>query len=243
MTASTPWCARSRPRKPVAGVKLRLVAINNDILGEAVTDADGHARFDPGLARGTGGMAPQLVDAKTDGGDYAFLDLTRSAFDLSDRGVEGRAAPQPLDVFLTPERGIYRPGETMHLTALVRDPRATAVTALPLTLVVERPDGVEFLRKTRRRRRPRRLLGRRRASTATPCAAPGRSSSSPTPRATPLAETSVLVEDFEPERLAFELSTEAKALSRNEPTTIDLAAKLPLWRDRPRTSPSKATST
>ena len=62
--------------QPVAGVKVRLIATNNDILAEAVTDSDGHARFDPGLARGTGGMALQLVDAKTDGGDYAFLDLT-----------------------------------------------------------------------------------------------------------------------------------------------------------------------
>ena len=121
MTASTPSCARCRRRSRSPGVKLRLVAVNNDILGEAVTDADGHVRFDPGLARGTGGMAPQLVDAETDAGDYAFLDLSDPAFDLTDRGVDGRPAPAPLDVFLTPERGIYRPGETVHLTALVRD--------------------------------------------------------------------------------------------------------------------------
>ena len=93
-------------------------------------------------------MALQLLDARTDTGDYTFLDLSRAAFDLSDRGVEGRPAPLPLDVFMTPERGIYRPGETMHLTALVRDPRANAVAALPMTLVIERPDGVEFQRKT-----------------------------------------------------------------------------------------------
>ena len=59
----------------------------------------GYARFDPGLARGTGGMAPQLVDAETDAGDYAFIDLARPAFDLTDRGVDGRPAPAPLDVF------------------------------------------------------------------------------------------------------------------------------------------------
>ncbi len=133
--------------RPIAGVKLRLVAVNNDILGEAVTDDAGYARFDPGLARGTGGMAPQLIVAETDT-DYAFLDLTRAAFDLTDRGVAGRAAPKALDAFLTPERGIYRPGEVVHLTALVRDARANAVTDLPMTLVVQRPDGVEFLRQT-----------------------------------------------------------------------------------------------
>ena len=189
-----------------------------------MTDGDGHARFDPGLARGTGGMALQLVDAKTDGGDYAFLDLTRSAFDLSDRGVEGRAAPQPLDVFLTPERGIYRPGETMHLTALVRDPRATAVPALPLTLVVVRPDGVEFLRKTVADSG----LGGYSADVAFDGNAMRGSWSVQLfadPKGAALAQTSVLVEDFEPERLAFELSTEAKAMSRHEPTSIDLVAK------------------
>jgi len=33
------------------------------VLGEAVTDADGHARFDPGLARGTGGGIASMVVA------------------------------------------------------------------------------------------------------------------------------------------------------------------------------------
>ena len=168
--------------EPVAGAKLRLIAVNNDVLGEAVTDADGYGRFEPGLARGTGGMAPQLVVAET-GDDYAFIDLTRAAFDLTDRGVDGRPAPGALDVFLTPERGIYRPGETVHLTALVRDARANAVGDLPMTLVVERPDGVEFLRADALRRRPRRLLRRRRAAGRTPCAARGGSSSTPTRRA------------------------------------------------------------
>ncbi len=43
---------------PAANVKVRLIAINNDVLGEATTDANGYARFDPGLARGKGGAAP-----------------------------------------------------------------------------------------------------------------------------------------------------------------------------------------
>ena len=35
---------------PVAGAKLRLVAVNNEVLGEAVTDAEGYGTFEPGLA-------------------------------------------------------------------------------------------------------------------------------------------------------------------------------------------------
>ncbi|UXN74923.1 MG2 domain-containing protein [Devosia sp. A8/3-2] len=128
--------------KPMAGVDVRLVAVNNEILGEGVTDADGRAVFAPGLARGTGGKAPQLLVAETKDGDYAFLDLSKPAFDLTDRGVEGRPSPGPLDLFATTERGVYRPGETVYLTALLRDARAQAVKDMPLTIEVERPDGV-----------------------------------------------------------------------------------------------------
>ncbi len=209
--------------EPVAGVKLRLVAVNNDVLGEAVTDAAGYARFEPGLARGTGGMAPQLVVAETDS-DYAFLDLTRAAFDLTDRGVAGRAAPEALDAFLTPERGIYRPGEIVHLTALVRDARADAVTDLPMTLVVQRPDGVEFLHQTLSDGG----LGGYSADVALQADAMRGSWTVQLfadPKGNAIAETSVLVEDFEPERLAVDLDTAAKTIKADAPVTIDLSAR------------------
>ncbi len=208
--------------QPVATVKLRLVAVNNEVLGEAATDADGNATFEPGLARGTGGLAPQLVVAET-AGDYAFIDLTRAAFDLTDRGVAGRPAPKKLDVFLTPERGIYRPGETVHLTALVRDDRANAVGDLPITLVVERPDGVEFLRKTLSDGG----AGGYTADVALDANAQRGSWTAKLfadPKGDPIAEQSVLVEDFEPERLAVTVDTPAAALDRTKPTTINLEA-------------------
>ena len=45
-----------RRRSP--SVEIRLVARNNEILATKQTDADGHVAFDPGLARGKGGLAP-----------------------------------------------------------------------------------------------------------------------------------------------------------------------------------------
>src|SRR6185312_5539401 len=128
--------------KPIADAKVRLVARNNEVLGETTSDADGRADFAPGLARGTGGEAPQLLIAETAAGDYAFLDQSKTAFDLTDRGVDGRASPGALDLFATTERGVYRPGETVFLTALLRDAHAKAVANLPLNLDVIRPDGV-----------------------------------------------------------------------------------------------------
>ncbi|HVY20751.1 MAG TPA: MG2 domain-containing protein [Bauldia sp.] len=207
------------------GVGLQLLAVNNEILGLATTDADGVAVFDAGLARGTGGNAPQLVLAGTPtGSDFAFLDLTRAAFDLTDRGVDGRPAPQKLDVFLTPERGIYRPGETIHMTGIVRDTRANAVGDLPLTLIVERPDGVEYKRDTLSDKG----LGGYNDDIALQDNAMRGSWTAKLyadVKDSPLAETTVLVEDFEPERLALTVDTDAKVYDRNGPTSINLEAR------------------
>ena len=128
--------------KPLAGVTLRLYAHNNGELGTATTDNDGIVRFAGGLLRGKGGDEPFAVMAYGAEGDFNFLEVGRAAFDLSDRGVGGRAAPGPVDAYLYTDRGIYRPGESVHLMALVRDANADALANVPLTLRLLRPDGV-----------------------------------------------------------------------------------------------------
>ena len=210
--------------KPVVDADVRLVAVNNEILGEARTDADGRVTFAPGLARGTGGRAPQLLVVETSGGDYAFLDLTRTAFDLTDRGVEGRPSPGPLDLFATTERGVYRPGETVYLTALLRDERANAVANIPLTLEIERPDGVVASTQ---------LLKDEGAGgyfAALPIVEEAMRGSwtlrlFSDPNAEALSSTTYLVEDFEPERLAFDVTAPQDPFTTAEPNAIDVAAK------------------
>ena len=86
--------------EPVAGVKLQLIAVNNEILGEAVTDDAGYARFDPGLARGTGGMAPHSSLPRPTATIPSSTYARRLRPDRPRRrGTAGAAA---LDVFLTP---------------------------------------------------------------------------------------------------------------------------------------------
>lgn len=129
--------------RPAAGVNVSLVARSNRVLAELTTDAQGHVAFPATLALGIGNAAPAMVMIDA-GEDFAMLSLEESEFDLTDRGVAGREAPGPLDVFLTPDRGVYRPGETVNLTILTRDAQARAVTGLPLTVRLLRPDGVEY---------------------------------------------------------------------------------------------------
>src|SRR5213078_215817 len=118
-------------------------ARNNGELGTAMTDAEGLARIPGAILRGRGGDEPFAVMAYGPGGDFNFLEVGRAAFDLSDRGVSGRPQPGPVDAYLYTDRGIYRPGESVYLTALVRDDKAAATAGLPLSLRLLRPDGIE----------------------------------------------------------------------------------------------------
>lgn len=129
-----------------SGLEVTLLSRANAVLGTAQTGPDGYASFPPGLTRGTGGAAPALVMVQQGDEDIAFLSLTDPAFDLSDRGVEGRPPAPPVDTFMTTDRGAYRVGEVIHVTALTRDADAAALEGLPLTAILKRPDGVEYSR-------------------------------------------------------------------------------------------------
>ena len=160
---------------------LRLVAVNNEVLGEATTDSEGYAVLRAGPdARHRRHGARVSSSRKGRQATTASSTCRAAPMDLTDRGVDGRAPPEPLDVFLTTERGIYRAGETVYATALVRDAKAAAVAGVPLTAIVTRPDGKEHDRVALADQGARRHRHAGRTSRRTPCAAPGGSASMPT---------------------------------------------------------------
>lgn len=132
--------------RPVAGAELSLIAENNDILATAVVNADGRARFAGPAVNGEGPLRPRMIMAYGPQDDFAALDLSRAPLDLSDRDVGGRGAPSRLDAYVYFDRGIYRPGETAHLSGLLRDAAGRAVDR-PLTVVIRRPNGAEAERR------------------------------------------------------------------------------------------------
>ncbi len=128
--------------QPLAKVDLRLISTGQDTLGRVLTDDTGQAVFPAALLAGQRANTAATLLAYGPGGNFAFQDLTAPAFDLSDRGVSGRTAPPAFQAFMYTERGIYRPGETIQLMALLRDRLGNAIGNTPLKLVLRRPDGV-----------------------------------------------------------------------------------------------------
>jgi alpha-2-macroglobulin len=197
--------------KPLEGVELQLLAKNNEVLATAKSDAEGRATFAAGLIRGTAAQAPAVITARNGEGDYVFLDMTRAGFDLSDRGVTGRAAPGAIDVMSWTERGIYRAGETVNAVALARDVEGNAIENLPLTFVFSRPDGVEDGRVVS----DGRALGGHALQFETQATAMRGTWTMRVytdPKAASLSETSFLVDDFVPDRTEFELSSTVKEI-------------------------------
>ncbi len=228
---------------PAAGVEVRLVARDNEILSSKRTDDAGHIHFDPGLSRGTGGVAPGLAVAEDGKGDYGFLDLEANAFDLTDRGVKGRAATAALDALVYTERGVYRSGETVFITALLRDGLGTGVPSVPLTLVVKRPDGVEYKRVQTEDQGDG---GRSFTLPLLPGSTTGtwRVEAFADPKAAPVGRTSFLVEDYVPERLEFSLTSRAAAARGGE--AVEIAAQAVIFTARPAQiskSPARPKST
>jgi len=206
--------------EPAAGVNVRLIARNNEVLATRPTDKNGVAHFEAGLARGEGGLSPAAIVA-TDKADYAFLSLKSPAFDLSDRGVGGRQVPTGLDAFVYTERGVYRTGESVEVTALLRDARGIAAPAIPVTLVVERPDGVEYRRVVVA---DQGLGGRNLNVPLVSSASTGtwRVRAYTDPKRPPVGETTFMVEDYVADRVEFDLASAAKVLPRNAPAQVSV---------------------
>ncbi|MGA7488913.1 MAG: alpha-2-macroglobulin, partial [Xanthobacteraceae bacterium] len=205
--------------QPKGAVEIRLLSRGNEVLARKRTDDTGHAQFETNLTRGEGALAPALLIAGDGKGDYAFLSLKTPAFDLTDRGVAGRVVPAGLDAFVYTERGVYRSGETVQVTALLRDGQGVAALNVPLTLVVERPDGVEY----RRTVVPDQGVGGRALSVPLVSSAPTgtwRVRAFADPKRPPVGEAAFLVEDYVPDRLEFELASQAKGLSGTGPAEI-----------------------
>lgn len=127
-----------RTGQPLANVTLTLYTAESTQQGpfaKTFTNAQGHSFFEffPDNAH--------LLTAQHNN-HISFLFLNDPALDLSEFTLAG-ARSQALELFVYMPRNLYRPGEQLQFSALLRDEDGQTVTNLPLHAKLKRPDGRE----------------------------------------------------------------------------------------------------
>lgn len=131
--------------RPIAGAQVRAVARNGETLVEASTDADGRAHL-PKLDDFQREKQAVMLTVGKDG-DFSFLPLSDygrtldfSRFDIG--GEANRVEAGSLKALLFSDRGLYRPGDRLHLGMIVRAADwSRALDGLPVELDLMDPRG------------------------------------------------------------------------------------------------------
>ncbi|HEY3664216.1 MAG TPA: MG2 domain-containing protein, partial [Chthoniobacterales bacterium] len=124
---------------PLAGVKVELLGKNGVAIGRAVSGPDGRVSF-PAFKSDAREKSPVAFVARLRE-DVAFMPFERAdrQLDFSRFDIDGEqnVAPNQLEAFLFTERGVYRPGDQVHIgyIAKQRDWRGQ-LAGLPLEIEV-----------------------------------------------------------------------------------------------------------
>ncbi|MCL1962114.1 MAG: alpha-2-macroglobulin family protein [Desulfovibrionaceae bacterium] len=122
--------------QPVAGAQVEVWGRNGTVVAAQATDATGAAKL-PSLAGFQREKQPVALVVRKEG-DLSFLPLDRvdraldvSRFDVG--GLRAAGVPNQMTGYLFSDRGIYRPGDTMHIGMIVKAGNwATSLRDLPL---------------------------------------------------------------------------------------------------------------
>ena len=140
--------------QPVADVEIKALARNGNILETAKTDTNGHARLSP-LDGLDGERKPVAVLASKDG-DTSFLPFNERrlpAMDFSRFDIGGVLASRikAIEAFVFTERGVYRPGDTVHAGFITRRRDWQPVLeGLPLSILLTDSQGRDVGHQTTR---------------------------------------------------------------------------------------------
>ena len=128
------------------GVAVALRSQSNELLGEAVSDASGLAKITFDSKKDP----VAVVGSDPNDGDLTFLPIAdKSSVGVVQPGKSFFVEKGECEAFVFTDRGIFRPGETVFIQALLRDNRALApAQAFPVELKVEKPDGKLFRKMT-----------------------------------------------------------------------------------------------
>lgn len=128
---------------PIAGVKISFISNTNQVIYNKETDKEGVAIFD-NVQKENPGFTVGMVSAKL-GEEYSFLAFNQAQIETSRFDVGGRVANKTgLNAWIYAERNLYRPGETIHASVVMRDESWNVPGEMLVKLRLLMPNGKEM---------------------------------------------------------------------------------------------------
>ncbi|SCY68778.1 alpha-2-macroglobulin family protein [Desulfoluna spongiiphila] len=204
----------------LSGIRVSFFDDKGRKLGEGRTDALGLYRTRDPRAKKT-----VLIRGESDNGDLAFLSTRAPRNDLSEFEVTGRK-DSPVDVFVMAPRDLYRPSETVPLSFLVRDNDGKPVDVKNLFIRWVKPGGKVFGNVSLA---PSGTSGYFQTTATLPGNAPtGRWRAEVRLRpgkGSPVSTFGFQVEEFLPERMAMDLSSDKAVLVKKMAHSLQVAGR------------------
>jgi uncharacterized protein YfaS (alpha-2-macroglobulin family) len=134
------WALAMETNAALSGVEIMVVKASGKVMSRCVTGSDGGCAVEVPL--GDLDPAGPMVIMASKGNDFTYLKLNELRLDHSDDAVHGEPylSDKPYRGAIYLDRGVYRPGDTAHISAILRQPGLKAPSAeMPVVLKLKDP--------------------------------------------------------------------------------------------------------
>ena len=122
---------------PVKNAEVKLISVNNQVLQEGKTDSRGEIVF-----KNYDKMMYVLAEKD---GERSILKFRDSQLSYDGFAVEGVFASKGIRAFIYTDRGIYRPGDEVHISFIARNSEISLPENHPVTINIYSPTGKKFI--------------------------------------------------------------------------------------------------
>lgn len=122
---------------PVKNAEVKLISINNQVLQEGKTNSRGEIVF-----KNYDKMMYVLAEKD---GERSILKFRDSQLSYDGFAVEGVFASKGIQAFIYTDRGIYRPGDEVHISFIARNSEISLPENHPVTINIYSPTGKKFI--------------------------------------------------------------------------------------------------
>lgn len=127
----------------IQNVSVSLYGNNNQLVSTAATNSEGYVEL-PLRKNEFSGFKPAMITARL-GSDFNYMLLNNTRVETSRFDVGGKNSNiTGLDAFVYLERDIYRPGEKINMSVVVRDRKWKVPAEVPLKIKLMQPNGKEM---------------------------------------------------------------------------------------------------